>query len=152
MQSHQKVESLYNAYLAAHQNTLTEEQFNSLLIFFPALLVVASDGVVDDEEWMYVKYLAKFMSDSFKYQGDVTESERKELEALFLENLKYLLESLDTWEEKFIDTLRDYLEDTPELKEDVLEILHLFAEASEGTSDEEQEVIDKLVQRLGLEA
>lgn len=141
------IDSLFESYKEVSPTQLNSDQFGTLLTFFPALLVIASDGVIDDDEWVYVKYLAKFMAEN---DTDTSEKPVKELTELYFDELKYLLESLMSWEEKFIEALADYLKHFPEIKEDIEEILHMFAEASEGESEIEEETIASLSHRLGL--
>ncbi len=142
------IDNLFKNYSEVSPTHLSADQFGTLLTFFPALLVIASDGVIDDDEWVYVKYLAKFMAENDK---DTSGKNQKELQKQYFNELKYLLESLMNWEEKFIDTLADYLMNYPEIKEDIEEILHMFAEASEGESEIEEETIASLSHKLGLE-
>ena len=137
-----KLTSLGSRYRKERSHSLTEEQFGSLVLFFPSLLIIASDGKVDDEEWLYVNYLAKFIADTFK--NEISHEERDELETTYLKELKFLVEDLEKWEPAFIEVLQDYISINESVKEDVEEILHLFAEASDGKSDEEEIKIEEL--------
>lgn len=143
------IDNLFESYSEVSPTQLNFDQFGTLLTFFPALLVIASDGVIDDDEWVYVKYLSKFMAEN---DNDTTGKSQKELQELYFSELKYLLESLMNWEERFVETLADYLAHYPEIKEDIEEILHMFAEASEGESEIEEETIASLSHRLGLDS
>ncbi len=142
------IQQLFEDYSPVSPTNLDAEQFSTLLTFFPALLVIASDGVVDDDEWVYVRYLAKFMAEN---DQDTTGKQQEELQEKYFQELKYLLDSLMNWEDKFIEALADYLTNFPEIKEDIEEILHMFAEASDGESEVEEETIASLTDRLGLE-
>jgi hypothetical protein len=143
------IQTLYQDYISASRSQITQTEFEPLFIFFPALLVVAGDGQVDEEEWVYVKYLAKFMADTFK--KDLSPTDRDKLENEYFKELSYLLKSLSQWENKFIENLCEYISNDDKLKEDIDDLLHTFAEASGGESDAEQEVIDKLKKRLNIE-
>lgn len=143
------IQPLYESYVKASKSDMTKEEFDTLFLFFPSLLVIASDGVVDDEEWVYVKYLAKFMADTFK--TEITPKERNQLEQDYFKELSFLLEHLEEWENRFVDRLRDFLEGQGDAKEDVLDVLYLFAEASDGQSEEETEKIEELKLRLRIE-
>ncbi len=143
------IQPLYESYVKASKSDMTKEEFDTLFLFFPSLLVIASDGVVDDEEWVYIKYLAKFMADTFKQE--ITAKERAQLEQDYFRELSYLLEHLEDWEPRFIDRLREYLEGQNDAKEDVLDVLYLFAEASEGQSEEEIKKIEELKLRLRID-
>ena len=144
------ITELFTEYQKVNPTDLTENQFQTLVMFFPALLVIASDGVIDQEEWVYVKYLAKFMSDTYK--KEVAENELAGLNQAYFKNLEFLIDNLDTWEERFLSSLKGHLDEFPFKKETVAETLHLFAEASEGESDEEAEKIEEIAQKLDIEA
>ena len=143
------ISALFDEYQKVSESKLTVEQFETLVMFLPALLVIASDGVIDQEEWVYVKYLAKFMSDNYK--KGLTEAELALLNQSFYEDLEYLIDNLDTWEDRFVKALHQHLQKHEHLKETVMETLHLFAEASEGESDEEAVKIEQLTNKLALE-
>jgi hypothetical protein len=49
-------------YQKVSQTKLNREQFITLLIFFPTLLVVSADENIDKEEWIFVEYIAKAMA------------------------------------------------------------------------------------------
>ncbi len=141
------ITDLFDEYQRISPTHINDEQFGTLLTFFPALLVINSDGVIDDTEWIYVEYLAKFMAEN---DQDTTGISEENLKKQYFEELKYLLDSLMNWEDKFVNALADYLQAYPEIKEDIYEILHMFAEASEGESEVEAEAINALEKRLGL--
>jgi hypothetical protein len=142
------LQNLYKDYKKTSGSAIVENQFGTLVMFFPSLLVVASDGVVDDEEKIYVKYLAKFMADTFK--NEISPDERDSIEGSYLSDLEYLLDNLPDWEPKFIDTLKSYLETHEDAKEDIVDILYLFADASDGVSDDEEQKIEELKTILDL--
>jgi len=144
------IASLFTEYQKVSSTPLTQEQFQTLVLFFPSLLVLASDGVIDQEEWVYVKYLAKFMSDTYK--KDLTDVELAALNQNYYKSLELLIDSLDTWEDRFLDALKLHLEEFPFKKETVTETLHLFAEASEGESDDEIKKIEEIAERLNIDA
>ncbi|NLR91100.1 MULTISPECIES: hypothetical protein [Flammeovirga] len=149
MSAHKKTEELYAQYIATNNVDISREHFQTLFTYFPCLLIVASDGVVDEEEWVFVKYLSKFMADAYK--SSLTKPELDSLQKTYFQELEYLVKSLDKWKEPFLDTLHSYLEENDDEKEDILDILHLFAEASDGVCDDEEEAIEELTERLNLE-
>jgi len=140
---------LFEEYKKVSSTKLTNDQFNTLVMFFPALLVIASDGVIDQEEWVYVKYLSKFMTDTYK--KEMNEQELASLNQHYYKDLEFLIDNLESWESRFVDALGRHLNEYPGQKETVMETLHLFAEASEGESDEEAEKIEELSKKLQLE-
>lgn len=144
-----ETDGLFAEYKEANRRALTKEQFDSMVMFFPSLLVVASDGVVDEEELIYVNYLGKFMADSLK--DELTSEQRDLLEEQYVKELGFLLDHLSEWEPKFVAALKAYLAQHAEAKEDLVDILYLFAEASDGLSEEEEEKIEELKQILDLQ-
>ena len=144
----EKIIKLRSTYEKEREHKLTTEQFSSLVLFFPSLLIIASDGEVDDEEWVYVNYLAKFIADTFK--NDISAEARDELESQYLIELTFLVNNLPTWEQPFLDALQDYISFNESVKEDVEDILYLFAEASDGKSEEEEEKIEELKEKLQI--
>jgi hypothetical protein len=143
-------QELYNKFKNRSGSKLGYEQFNTLLIFFPAILVVMSDGVIDDEEWVYVDYLSKFMAKNHKdnLAGDQAYDE---LVAMYYEDLQFLIENLSTWKNSFLEELKSVLIGQDEIKSTLVETLYLFADASEGVSDDEQHTIDNLKELLDLQ-
>jgi hypothetical protein len=145
----QAVAGLYNQYKQERDLKLNVEQFESFLAFFPALLVVASDGIVDKEEWLYCRKMASGLGNSFS-EDSMSMEETQKLTIIYRAEFKYLLDNLDKWEERFLDTLKIYLDHNSYAKEFVNETAHLFAQASDGISDEERETINILEKRLDL--
>ena len=143
------LDGLFEEYKKVSNSKLTSEQFSTLVMFFPALLVIASDGVIDQEEWIYVKYLSKFMSDTYK--DGLNEQELSHLNQAYYTELEFLIDGLEEWEGRFVEALGKYLAKFPSQKETIMETLHLFAEASDGESNEEVEKIEELTQKLKLE-
>ena len=144
------VKSLYSEYTQARKVKVSEEQFTSFTVFFPALLVIISDGIVDMEEWEYVKQLSRFIAKSFK-EDDHESVDIEALAKAYRHEISFLIKHLRDWQDKFIDALQSYILENPEIKSSVLETMELFAEASEGTSNEEEKRIQYLKEKLDLE-
>ncbi len=140
----QHIDSLYTDFQRKSGSKLTQEQFERMVYYFPALLVVASDGKVDEQEWVYIRYLAKFIAETFPkgLEGDLVGN--------YVDSLAYLVNYCQIWENRFLDALKFHLSKYPEVKEDVRESLYLFAEASEGQSTQEEQKIQQLISYLNL--
>ena len=110
------IKDLYTKYKSRSNSQLSYEQFETFLIFFPSLLVILSDGVIDDEEWVYIRYLAKFMADTSKEEVP-DESEREFLMNDYLDNLKYMIDHMERWEKSFIETLKRYIQEEEDIKD-----------------------------------
>lgn len=143
-------ENLYKKYCAERSASLTDQQFGSLVMFFPALLVIMSDGVVDEEEWIYVKYLAKFISDTMK--DEVAEEDLGALQEVYYKELEYLVDPdhLERWKPEFLMVISEYVDGHPDVKEDIEDILYIFADASDGLSEEEEEQIELIKKELHI--
>ena len=61
-----KIDTLYKEYTEERFLTLNKEQFIYLVNLFPALRVVLSDGIVDQDEWNTVKRLAKILGNEWR--------------------------------------------------------------------------------------
>jgi len=143
-----EIDSLYARYCAEVPCQLNSRQFGTMVMFFPSLLVIASDGEIDQEEKLYIDYLAKFMADTFKHEAGEQATEKLQQE--YYQQLNYLLGQLKTWEHLFVQALGEYVLQHPEMQHEVLDILHLFAQASEGESADEKQKIDVLKEQLHL--
>lgn len=141
---------LYQQYHTERATSVSEDQFATFAVFFPTLIIIISDGVIDLEEWDYVKQLARFMAKTFQDEGH-EQADVGELTEAYLAEISYLIKFLADWREPFLSTLENYLTTRPEAKASILDTIELFAEASEGTSPEEQAQIDDIKQRLRLQ-
>jgi hypothetical protein len=147
--THPLVRALYLEYTKERNIELTEEQFGSFMAFIPALLVAASDGMVDKEEWMYCKKLASGLGNSFS-EDDENEEAHENLTLIYRYEFKFLLKHLDRWEKPFLQALKPYLEENDYAKEFVGETIYLFASASQGISQEEMNKIKLFEQEFDL--
>lgn len=147
MSSHK--ETLFNEYLSVRKSNLTIDQFTYVLKIYPSLLVCMSDGKLDKEEWNGILNISKGLA--LLYLDQTPNVEAEKVEILFRTEFRYLIENIDKWEKKFINTLKSYLETNPDDKEFVYEAMYLFANAADGISHEEQRSIDHLASRLSLE-
>lgn len=142
-------ETLLDEYLKIRNSGLTLDQFIYILKIYPALLVCMSDGKLDKEEWDGVLSISKGLALLYLDQSPDTNAEK--MEQLFRTEFRYLLENIDKWERKFLNTLRTYLEEHRDEKEFVSEAMYLFANAADGIAHEEQKAIDQLSVRLALD-
>lgn len=145
-----KIDQLFKEYTEERFIKLNREQFVYIVNLFPALRVVMSDGIMDQEEWITVKRLAKILGDEFASE-DLGEEKEENLMLIYRAEFRHLLENLDQWQAKFLAALKDYFNENDTSKEFVVETMYLFASASDGVSAEENEVIEFLTRELGLE-
>ena len=144
------LKDLQEEYQKERNIILNQEQFVYLVNLFPSLLVVLSDGIVDREEWVTVKKLAKILGTEFASE-DLGIEKEENLSLIYRAEFRYLLKHREQWEEKFLDGLRIYFQQNDGSKDFVVETMHLFAHASDGISDIEDATIQKLCDKLGLE-
>ncbi|WP_462247246.1 hypothetical protein [Ekhidna sp.] len=142
-------EILLEEYHKTRKSDLSIDQFTYILKIYPSLLVCMSDGKLDPEEWDGVLGISKGLA--LLYLDQIPNSNAESIETLFRTEFRYLLENIDKWEKKFLNTLKSYLEEHPDEKEFVYEAMYLFANAADGIAHEEQRTIDKLASRLSLE-
>lgn len=145
-----KIDQLFKEYTQERYIKLNKEQFVYIVNLFPALRVVMSDGIVDQDEWVTVKRLAKILGDEFA-SDDLGEEKEENLMLIYRAEFRHLVKNLDKWQDKFLAALKDYFNENEPSKEFVVETMYLFASASDGVSEEENEVIEYLTKELGLE-
>ena len=144
----QHIRELYQHYQDVRQISLSADQFTSFLAFFPALLIAASDGIVDREEWHYCQQLAQGLGHS--YREELSPEETHRLTMLYRQEFAYLLQHLPQWEEPFLSTLENYFLENRYAKKFVSQTAWLFADASNGVSSEEEGKMSYLRKRFGL--
>ena len=142
-------EILLEEYHKTRKSNLSLDQFTYILKIYPSLIICMSDGKLDKEEWEGVLNISKNLA--FLCLDQVPDTDVEQVENLFSTEFRYLLENFDKWEKKFINTLKNYLEERNDEKEFVYEAMYLFANAADGISKEEQKAIDQLTSRLSLE-
>lgn len=142
-------EVLLEEYGKIRQSSLNIDQFTYILKIYPSLLVCMSDGKLDKEEWDGVLNISKGLA--LLYLDQMPNSSGEKIETLFRTEFRYLLENIDKWEKKFLNTLKSYLDENRGEKEFVYEAMYLFANAADGIGSEEQRAIDQLSSRLCLE-
>ncbi|MFY0599494.1 MAG: hypothetical protein JXR03_07465 [Cyclobacteriaceae bacterium] len=143
-----QAEQLFDEYKKVRNVDLSVSQFTYLLNLYPSLIVCMSDGVLDKEEWDGVDKLAKGLT--LNFSDDLSDEETTKMEQKFRTEFMYLLENIDKWQKKFLNALKNHIQDSKLDKEFVLESMYLFANAADGISSVEQDAIDTLADRLAL--
>lgn len=142
------IDRLQQEYERNRPARLTQDQFIYLVQMFPALLVSMSDGVLDKEEWEAVLKTSENLGKNFAVSSGAADV--NELTDVYKTEFRYLLDNYERWKKKFINALQEYLSENPSAKDLVLESMYLFANAADGISKVEQEMIDELSNRLDL--
>ncbi len=140
---------LHEEYTEARKLKLSLEQFSAFITYYPALLVAATDGVVDEKEWSLLRGLADhIVADTLPPTAD--KDEIKDYKLLFFNEFHYLSENLDRWDRKFMKTLQQLLASRPELIETVSVVLYLLADVSKGICEKENTMIEYLRSELKI--
>ena len=141
---------LRDEYTQARRIELSLEQFTVLATSFPSLLILSTDGQVDECEWDFVNNLSEHLCQAT--QEELDQQELLELKRLWCRELQYLHANVDTWERKFTKALRHHLAQHGEARRQVLDNIHHSANASEGVCEKEKIMIAFLLRELGIEA
>ncbi len=140
------VRALYEQYGNSHDTSLQFYQFEVLLIFFPAIQVIMSDEVIDDDEWKFFRQLASFMAESETQDPEL----QKDLHYLYLNEITFMIEHMADWKKPFTYTLRLHSKNKPEVKASIMDTLYLITEASGGATRLEKEKIYDIVNQYEL--
>lgn len=143
------IRELYRIYQEERNISLSISQFTLFVEFFPTILVVLSDGVIDQEERSYINRLASNLGNSFVQDG-YSESFIKKLKDTFSQEFEFLIQNLKLWEGQFLDALAEHLKENPENKEAIFDTIHLFAATSEDWDETEDNMIEFLSKKLAL--
>jgi len=142
----QAIDRLQQEYQRHRPAKLNEEQFTYLALMFPSLLVSMSDGVLDSEEWSAILRSAENLGKNLA----MSPQDVNPLSDVFKTEFRYLIDNGERWRKKFINAVYEYLKEDPTAKDLVLESMYLFANATDGISKAEQDMIDDLTSRLDL--
>ena len=144
------LDNLYHAYIQKREIPLHKHQFIHLLKIYPSLVVLMSDGIVDKEERLVMNVQASKLGYDHATE-DLGIEKEENLMLIYRSEFRYLIKNRHDWERKFLDALKEYLNNNEKEKSLVKETMQLFASASQGTSVEEEFAIGQLKQYLNLE-
>ena len=149
MRKYPIVNQLYLQYSEEANKFIEEPFFESVLLFFPAISIVACDDLIDEEEWLNLDNLTEFMSRSHRdrFKNDPDQCPLKDV---FTEHVNFLAHNIKYWEPYFLDALQVYLQNEPQFKDLVYEVIETFAELSDGISEIEEQKIEALNKKLAL--
>jgi hypothetical protein len=147
--TNKEVIQLYENYQKHYPTKLSEDEFVTLLTFFPAIQVLTADGIIDTEELIYVQHIAKSMAETYKDELP-NQYELIDLQQNYEKELIYILDNMDKWSAKFTFGLKSYLREMPEVRGIVFEVMYMFADASNDISKAEKEMIENLKAELEL--
>ncbi|MGL1888326.1 MAG: hypothetical protein OCD76_17555 [Reichenbachiella sp.] len=144
---HIQIEQLYLDYIKSRKIELPKNQFEYLTRLYPAILICMSDGKLDKEEWDGIVMATRGLAAEFVQSP----TDNRDMIAMsFRTEIRYLTDNVDKWNKRFLNALQNSLINNPHDQEFVLETMYLFANIADDISDEEQEAINKLSNRLGI--
>lgn len=151
MKTTNSLDALYTSYIDKREILIDKNQFIRLLTVYPALVVLMSDGVVDKEERLIMNIHASKLGYDFA-SDDLGLEKEENLMLIYKAEFTFLIKNRHEWECKFLDTLKEYLENNEKEKSLVKETMQLFASASNGTSKEEDQAMASLEEYLSLDS
>ena len=125
---------------------LDDEELMSVLMTYPACLVAAADGVVDETERLFLLNVSEELGDS-----DVSESPEQRLRsAERYRAFMWLLNEKDKTDQIILDGLANFLEINPDATDQIKAMLWGMAEASDGISEQEKREISRIFSALNI--
>ena len=118
----------------------------SVLLTYPACLVAAADGVIDETERLFLLNVSEELGG-----GDVSDSPvRRVKSAERYRAFMWLLNEKDTCDQMILDGLKDFLKSNPEASDQIKEMVWGMADASDGISEEEKVEISRICAALDI--
>ena len=130
----------FKDYQSKRNTCLDENQFSSLLMMFPSILVATSNGNFDILEKQNLAESVKEASENNILIACEMYSE-----------LSYLVSTDENNKKQVLNCIKNEISDKSEIKSMILELMNSMAEASEGVSDEELNKINELKTILSID-
>lgn len=121
------------------------DELVSMALTYPPILVACADGTIDKQERVVLATMARALGDD---DGDEQIEELKYLERYA--NFMKLVAINDIDKTRLLELLGSYCDEDPEVGTLILNSVYDIAEASNGISREEQNVIDEIKLKLGI--
>ncbi|HNP17972.1 MAG TPA: hypothetical protein PKL31_06020 [Fulvivirga sp.] len=148
--SNSKIDVLYKEYTQIRFLDINKEQFIYITHLLPSCLLVMSDGLLDNEEWVTLKQLSKILGDEFAAENMGTDEKEENLMLIYKAEIRYLLKNREMWENKFIAALKEYLAHNPSSVDFLNETLDLFAGPDAHPDEDALELYESLKKELSL--
>jgi len=125
---------------------LDDNDLLSVLLTYPACLIAAADGVVDEAERLFLLNVSENLGD-----GDVSGSPSSRMQsAERYRAFMWLLNEKDNCDEIILDGLKEFLKFNPNTSNHIKEMMWGMAEASDGESEVEKTEISRIYTALDL--
>jgi hypothetical protein len=136
-----KFAELFKSYSEERGTVLSENQFASLLLMYPSVLVANCDGDFDALERQNLAISCK----SAAGEHDLLFAAELYSELMFC-----ISNDGQKWKTPFFEVMKENLSNDSESKALVMNLMTSMAESSDGVSDEELETINSIKQSLNL--
>jgi hypothetical protein len=132
-----KLTDYFKDYQTKRNTCLDENQFSSLLMMYPSVLVATADGDFDALEKQNLAESVKEAAD-----GNIL------VACEMYSELSYLISADNNVKKQALTCIKDEIADKSEIKSMILELMTAMAEASDGVSDVEAHKISELKTEL----
>ncbi|MBN1251194.1 MAG: hypothetical protein JXA16_03595 [Bacteroidales bacterium] len=132
-----KLTDYFKDYQTKRNTCLDENQFSSLLMMYPSVLVATADGDFDALEKQNLAESVKEAAD-----GNIL------VACEMYSELSYLISADNNVKKQALTCIKDEIADKSEIKSMILELMTAMAEASDGVSDVEAQKISELKTEL----
>ncbi len=125
---------------------LDDENLISVILTFPAAMVAAIDGKVDETERLFLLNISEELGVEDPGTSHKARLEAAERYRAFM----WLLNEQESYEKIIFDGIKILIEDNSETGEHIKNMLWGMAEASEGVSELEKNEISRISEALGI--
>ena len=132
-----KLLDYFKDYQSKRNTCLDENQFSSLLMMYPSVLVASGDGNFDALEKQNLAESVKEAS-----EGNIL------IACEMYSELSYLISADINVRKQTLNCIKNEIADKPEIKSMVLDLIMAMAEASDGISVEEAKNIEEIKSEL----
>jgi hypothetical protein len=132
---------LFKSYSEERGTVLSENQFASLLLMYPSVLVASCDGQFDALERQNL---------AISCNSAAGENDSLFAAELYCELMYCISNEGKKWRNLFFDVMKENISNDSDTKQLVLNLMTSMAESSDGISDEELESINSIKHSLNL--
>ena len=136
-----KFSELFKRYSEERGTVLSENQFASLLLMYPSVLVASCDGNFDALERQNL---------AISCNSAAGENDLLFAAELYCELMHCISKEGQKWKNLFFEVMKENLINDSESKNLVMDLMNSMAESSDSVSKEERETIENVKQLLNL--
>lgn len=139
------IQDLKNEFCSARLIELSSEEFCTLLILFPSYKVAIADGIFSASEKDLMEVItANFLKEI--YANEISNDQYNQLISGTIDDLVYA--DKNSWHDRFERGLKELSNQHEGLAEEIKKMIHDMAEASDGISESEQNMINQINESL----